>query len=89
MSKKGTQVVQVSEVDALAEFGPVIEVRAVPAAQAALTQAQREVVDSTNSKSAKIRALLASGMKRGDVAKTLGIRYQHVRNVELTPLKKG
>lgn len=88
MSKKGTQAAQVTEVDALAEFGPVIEVLAVPAAQAALARIVA-VVESTDSKSAKIRALLASGMKRGDVAKTLGIRYQHVRNVELTPLKKA
>ncbi len=40
-------------------------------------------------KSAAIRALLAEGMKRGDIAKFLDIRYQHVRNVELTPLKKS
>lgn len=40
-------------------------------------------------KSAVIRFLNAEGMKRGDISKLLGIRYQHVRNVLVTPLKKG
>lgn len=39
-------------------------------------------------KSAKIRYLHSKGMKRGDIAKQLDIRYQHVRNVLITPLKK-
>lgn len=38
--------------------------------------------------SSKIRKLLSLGYKRGDVAKILDIRYQHVRNVELMPIKK-
>jgi len=38
--------------------------------------------------SAKIRALHASGMSRGDIAKLLGKRYQHVRNVLITPIKR-
>lgn len=47
------------------------------------------ILEQSGSKSAKIRALLALGKKRGEVAKLLGIRYQHVRNVELTPVKKA
>lgn len=39
------------------------------------------------SKSAAIRALLAEGKTRAEVSKLLGIRYQHVRNVEITPIK--
>lgn len=39
--------------------------------------------------SAKIRTLLGAGYSRSQVAKGLGILYQHVRNVEITPLKKG
>ena len=31
--------------------------------------------------SAKIRALAARGVERADIARVLGIRYQHVRNV--------
>lgn len=37
-------------------------------------------------KSAKIRALAAAGLSRSEIAKGLGIRYQHVRNVLITPL---
>jgi len=37
--------------------------------------------------SGKIRYLDSCGVKRGDIAKTLGKRYQHVRNVLITPLK--
>jgi hypothetical protein len=38
--------------------------------------------------SAKIRLLTSRGLKRGEIAKVLNIRYQHVRNVQLQPLKK-
>lgn len=38
-------------------------------------------------KSAAIRALTAEGKSRGDIAKMLNIRYQHVRNVLITPVK--
>ena len=34
-----------------------------------------------NSTAAKIRALAAQGRSRADIARALGIRYQHVRNV--------
>ena len=47
-----------------------------------------DIVESTMSKSDKIRALIALGEKRGSVAKLLGIRYQHVRNVVITPIKR-
>ena len=40
-------------------------------------------------KSAAIRALATEGKTRGEIAKLLNIRYQHVRNVLITPLKKG
>ena len=38
--------------------------------------------------SAKIRHLTAQGKSRSDIAKVLGVRYQHVRNVQLQVLKK-
>jgi hypothetical protein len=38
--------------------------------------------------SAQIRFLLAQGTSRALVAKALNKRYQHVRNVEITPIKK-
>ena len=38
--------------------------------------------------SGRIRALTAAGKTRSEIAKALNIRYQHVRNVQLQPLKK-
>lgn len=43
----------------------------------------------TLNKSQKIRAMAALPMKRGDIAKLMNIRYQHVRNVLITPVKKA
>lgn len=39
-------------------------------------------------KSAKIRYLTSKGLSRSEIANMLGIRYQHVRNVQVTLLKK-
>jgi transposase len=39
------------------------------------------------SKSAKIRYLYRAGFTKSQIALMLEIRYQHVRNVLLTPLK--
>ena len=47
-----------------------------------------QVLETLPTKSAKIRYLLSNNMTRGQVAKKLNIRYQHVRNVEITPIKK-
>ena len=38
--------------------------------------------------SAKIRYLTALGWKRGDIARKLNIRYQHVRNTQVQVSKK-
>ena len=35
-----------------------------------------------------IRGMSAEGMTKGQIAKILGKRYQHVRNVLIQPLKK-
>lgn len=40
-----------------------------------------DVVREPGTKSSKIRKLAAAGHSRADIAKALGIRYQHVRNV--------
>lgn len=40
------------------------------------------------SKSAKIRYLYSLGESRSEISKILNIRYQHVRNVLITPVKK-
>ena len=40
-------------------------------------------------KSSQIRFLASEGMSRGDISRLLEIRYQHVRNVLITPIKKS
>ncbi len=39
--------------------------------------------------SEKIRSLAAAGYERPVIAKAVDRRYQHVRNVLITPLKRG
>jgi len=41
-----------------------------------------------DSVSAIIRAMAADGWSRASIAKTTNIRYQHVRNVLITPVGK-
>jgi hypothetical protein len=45
--------------------------------------------DACVSTSAKIRYLSSAGFDRGDIARMTGKRYQHVRNVLITPLKSA
>lgn len=45
-------------------------------------------MEQYKTKSAVIRALHAEGRSRGAISKFMNIRYQHVRNVLITPLKK-
>ncbi|MDE0060771.1 MAG: AbrB/MazE/SpoVT family DNA-binding domain-containing protein [Defluviicoccus sp.] len=47
------------------------------------------VADGLPTKAAKIRALDAAGYPRADIARFLGIRYQHVRNVLLQGTPKS
>lgn len=47
-----------------------------------------EIPSSITTVSGKIRYLHDQGLKRGEIAKQLDKRYQHVRNVLITPLKK-
>jgi hypothetical protein len=43
---------------------------------------------SDKSTSEKIRKLSALGVTRPEISKILNIRYQHVRNVLITPVKR-
>ncbi len=45
-------------------------------------------LDACTTTAAKIRLLDAEKMAKGDIARALNIRYQWVRNVLNTPLKK-
>lgn len=53
-----------------------------------LTSIQQDLA-ALPTKSAKIRYLTAKGWQRGAIAKELGVRYQHVRNVQITPVKQS
>lgn len=46
-----------------------------------LTATQQKKVDGFQTKSAKIRYLFNEGYDKADIARSLGIIYQHVRNV--------
>lgn len=52
-------------------------------------QTKIESIDlsSFSTKSSKIRYLHSLNFSRGQIAKFLDIRYQHVRNVLITPVK--
>jgi len=49
---------------------------------------QDKVLASLSTTSAKIRYLNDQGMSRGEISRTLKIRYQWVRNVLITPVTK-
>lgn len=55
----------------------------------ALTSAQAKKLNSMETKSAKIRYLTSLQWSRSQIADKLKIRYQHVRNVQITPVKKA
>lgn len=46
------------------------------------------ILEAETTKSAKIRALYAMNIKKGEIAILMNIRYQHVRNVLLQPVKE-
>ena len=48
-----------------------------------------QLLKKFETKSAAIRFLNSEGLSRSEIAKILEIRYQHVRNVLITPLKKS
>ena len=54
----------------------------------ALDKDIRAEVDNAPSVSAQMRLLCSKGYSRADVARILGKRYQHVKNVMDAPLKK-
>ncbi len=52
-----------------------------------LTKSQKFNVESFSTKSAKIRYLTNLDWTRSEISKYLNILYQHVRNVQITPVK--
>ena len=53
-----------------------------------LTTAQSRKLGGLPTTSARIRYLTGLDWTRSEIATKLGIRYQHVRNVQITPLQK-
>ena len=53
-----------------------------------LTAAQNKKIAGLGSVSAQIRYLDSEGYSRSEIARALGKRYQHVRNVLITPVTK-
>jgi predicted secreted Zn-dependent protease len=47
-----------------------------------------ELIEKHGSVSGAIRFLNSEGLTKGQIAKVLAKRFQHVRNVLITPLKK-
>jgi len=47
------------------------------------------IKETFQSKSAAVRFLINQGHEVKDIAKHLNMKYQHVRNVATTPLKRG
>lgn len=58
------------------------------AAQELLTAEQRKKLGSLKTVSAMIRYLDSEGFSKSEIANITGKRYQHVRNVLITPIKK-
>lgn len=54
-----------------------------------ITDEMTQIVNDPNlTMSSKIRTLASMDVPRGQIAKLVNRRYQHVRNVLITPLKK-
>lgn len=87
-----------SAVEAVAQVETPVETEAATATATETeteTKVEVENIESAvkliakyGSKSNAIRAMSAEGMKTGPIAKALNIRYQHVRNVLMRPLKR-
>ena len=53
-----------------------------------LTEEVTSTLEQIPTVSGKIRFLASQNYDRGDISRILNIRYQHVRNVLLQPLKR-
>ena len=59
-----------------------------PTAEVKPEKSAAELIAEHGNKSNAIRAMSAAGKTKGEIAKALGLRYQHVRNVLSQPLKR-
>lgn len=73
----------------LSQVTEATDLQAAPHAEQHITPMVSSPYDHLHTKSAKIRAMHADGFSRADIARALGILYQHVRNVLTQELKRG
>lgn len=89
MSKKNQNVqVEESVVEQVSETATVMEQPVEVSYPDDGSMADKLIIDH-QTVSGAIRFLDSKGIERGKIAKILGRRYQHVRNVLITPLKKS
>lgn len=83
---------EVAQTEAKTEVQGQREVDSTPAAKPKAGEVPQgrivpEGYDALPTKSAKIRVLNKEGWTRSEIARFMDIRYQHVRNVLITPIK--
>lgn len=90
MSRKSNRKVAVVETieDNVPEVAEVTETKETKSEPLVLNKEQQVAYNDLKTKSAKIRYLHGEKFSRSQIANFLGIRYQHVRNVLTTELKR-
>ena len=83
MAKSKTQVIAITE-EPTTVAETIVEVVTKPT----IDFNYDVLLQEHKSKSGIIRFLAAKGFERGAIAKYMGIKYQFVRNVLITPVKK-
>lgn len=84
---KKIEAVETSE-DNVPEVTEVTETKETKSEPLVLNKEQQTAYNDLKTKSAKIRYLHGEKFSRSQIANFLGIRYQHVRNVLTTELKR-
>lgn len=83
-NRKSAVAQQAEETEVKTEVAETIETKT----ETVTVQTAEEVIAKFGNKSNAIRALSAEGKTRSEIAKLLGIRYQHVNNVLKQVLKR-
>lgn len=83
-NRKSAVAQQAEETEVKTEVAETIETKT----ETVTVQTAEEVIAKFGNKSNAIRALSAEGKTRSEIAKILGIRYQHVNNVLKQVLKR-
>lgn len=85
-NRKSAAAQQAEETEVKTEVAETIETKTET--ETVTVQTAEEVIAKFGNKSNAIRALSAEGKTRSEIAKILGIRYQHVNNVLKQVLKR-